>query len=571
MSNVERLILRFRDLGRELDSTIRIHEEICSSNGSVWWGWWSRPNEVVPQQVFNEMRTKARQSTTQVFLLDSGQFKMYEATCKDIHWNIDYQPTNAPEEGRKTPQYYRDSPYPAWFEFSSFTPAPNADEILRSSYSYVNIPEFFVNGPKQDPFEDKVVYSMQELLQQHRTLWFIRQQHNEDSQREIELTSSDRLIPEHFPKHVISTNSANLVWVSDLHFNHEGYHAYPVRASDDPLTKVLEKNLLSLRIRDEVAGMLISGDLTWSAKEEEFEEAVSFVKWSEQSLRISEYNHLVCPGNHDIKFSEENSLRNMAQMIFSQSTSEGAQGLSVEWLEEKLSDARKEWAKRSVPIASTDLRREYDLFYEKIYNLKPNEFGCSGRKMLIGNAVPVEIVSLNSNYLEQHRGSFQGHGFVSEKQLNFVADSMGWDRNNHPDYAKPLRIVMLHQHLLPVSFREKATENAMYSVTLDAEEIMRWLIKHEVNLVLHGHMHQPFWTKLRRTRSWQGDEQKEHELCIVGLGSTGVTSTHIGEIGKRTFGVLEFKARELNVKVYAISDTDGTSEKVFTVPISYSC
>ena len=51
----------------------------------------------------------------------------------------------------------------------------------------------------------------------------------------------------------------------------------------------------------------------------------------------------------------------------------------------------------------------------------------------------------------------------------------------------------------------------LYSVALDAEAITRWLVEHRVNLVVHGHMHQPFIAEVSRpvTPATPGDHPRQ--------------------------------------------------------------
>lgn len=49
-----------------------------------------------------------------------------------------------------------------------------------------------------------------------------------------------------------------------------------------------------------------------------------------------------------------------------------------------------------------------------------------GRKFLLGGHKVVEVAALNSCVLQQVKDSFLGMGFIGEKQLSNVAESMGW-------------------------------------------------------------------------------------------------------------------------------------------------
>ena len=79
-----------------------------------------------------------------------------------------------------------------------------------------------------------------------------------------------------------------------------------------------------------------------------------------------------------------------------------------------------------------------------------------GRRFLLGGAVPVEIVCLNSSLLGQEPGVFQGHGFIGEDQLRHAAREVGWEANRDSgdaDLPRAVRIAVVHHHLLPVIYR----------------------------------------------------------------------------------------------------------------------
>jgi len=178
------------------------------------------------------------------------------------------------------------------------------------------------------------------------------------------------------------------------------------------------------------------------------------------------------------------------------------------------------------------------------------------------NNTVIEIVMLNSSTLQQDPKIFQGHGFIGEKQLKFAGNSMGWDdkQNNN----KSFRIVALHHNLFPVTYTESLTKGKTYSVVFDAEALIRWVIKYRVNLVLHGHMHQPYHIKVKRKGLLNDDI--EHEFDIVGLGSTG-DKTDLGEINANTFGILDFSTGDCEILIYTIHHINP-SEKKYTIKIS---
>src|SRR5262249_28655161 len=155
----------------------------------------------------------------------------------------------------------------------------------------------------------------------------------------------------------------------------------------------------------------------------------------------------------------------------------------------------------------------------------------------------------------QRAGVFRGHGFVGEDQLKDAANAFGWSSESTAG-GRPFRIVMLHHHLVPVNYREQPDPTISYSVTLDAEALMRWVVQYRVDIVLHGHMHQPSCVRLSKPLELKGEVRGWHDFYVVGMGSTGVARDHQGAIGRNTFGVLSFDAQGVKVTVYGVYPTD---------------
>src|SRR5882672_2764765 len=89
------MALRFRDLVGPPDSTIQRHNDLIASTSEkrVWWGWWSKPQEKVPFNVFAQFTALTKTKKILIFLVDSGQEKLYLAEIDDVY----YSPADQPE------------------------------------------------------------------------------------------------------------------------------------------------------------------------------------------------------------------------------------------------------------------------------------------------------------------------------------------------------------------------------------------------------------------------------------------------------------------------------------------
>jgi hypothetical protein len=134
------------------------------------------------------------------------------------------------------------------------------------------------------------------------------------------------------------------------------------------------------------------------------------------------------------------------------------------------------------------------------------------------------------------------------------------------------RILMLHHHIVPVTYRENATVDVHGSIVFDANAIIEWIADHGIDLVLHGHQHQPFLTRLsyplRHEGLSDGSIARWHEFYVVGLGSTGVNIEHLGEIKKNVYGVLDLKSDGIEISIRSISPSRTyKSGTLWSVPI----
>lgn len=523
------LILRFRDLVTAPGGTIAAHKAICDT-GHVWWGWWSKAGERVPLEVFADFKSMASQDNgLECLLFDSGRRCLFRVRCNDITWDNTRTSIQSPEPDR-TPGYYGTQAYLAWFKLIKIDDTAIEDaETLLHIYSYVQVDQFFDSDTSRyTRFYGKRVASLEELRQQDRTIWFIREALASAPSHELLLLDAHSLTPAHFPEFFYQSTSRQLLWVSDLHF---GKHAFP-------LVNTPAMGALAYRIEDalvkqmskHIGGLIVSGDVTWSATPEQYEQAKGFLAGVTSWTRLHNYQLAVCPGNHDICFSKDPSKKH-----------------------------------EPVTYPPEEAQQAFAQFYNDLFYVAPNEYLCSGRRFLLGGEVPIEIVCLNSSLLKQTPGWFQGHGFIGDAQLDYAAKAMGWSQGER---VGPVRMLVVHHHLLPVTYREEPIAGRIYSVALDAEALVRWIIRHKVQIVLHGHMHQLFYSRVTRSEDFMNASQEEHAFHVFGMGSTGVHEDHLGELKANMFAVLSFTRDSVTVHYYSVHRTNpsGLIRRI-TVPL----
>lgn len=506
------IILRFRDLVTEENRTIELHQEIIKSKNYVWWGWWNKGNEKVPFDEFAVLKQQMKE-TLDLYLMDSGQKRLYKAKCCDMEYRAEGK-IESPKIDH-TPDYYNNQSYYAWFKL---TEIQECDSTLVRKFSYINVNSVYVESSSDySKFNNKRIYNIQEMIQQNRTLWFVRNYEEEkDSDYEIALVDAFVVEPHDFSGKYYETNCDSLLWLSDLHFGKDNHFKVKIEDSTDvTMTMHIESACKSEKSSIEIerlGGMLITGDITSFGEAAGFEKAKEFLKDLNRILvrKLNAENIVICPGNHDLIRKEKELGKDVPEKVWE----------------------------------SPDSIKAYKEFYYSIYNLNPNQYLACGRKLLMPCGRTVEIASLNSLILQQYK-DFEGHGFLSKEQLEYVAEKMDWKEN---EQTNSIRIVMMHHHYLPTCFVEQVDVKKPSSVVYDAERLMQWLIKYNVGFLLHGHKHQAFIKKISNFESVNGivDVNRSKNIYVIGMGGTGASKCD------NKFATITFRFDEIIVRYFRI-------------------
>lgn len=511
----ETIILRFRDLVTAENKTIEEHSAIIAKEGYVWWAWWKKGHEQTPFTEFAMLGESARTTPLMVYLVDSGKRKnaVYHAMCADI--KLDKSTTILSPNKDKTPEYYRDQEYCAWFKF---TKIESCEDIELGRFSYVDCKSLFTDKDTDySMFDSKKIHSIQELVQQNRTVWFVRKARYSDRDNEIVLLNSDLIQPAHFSKKYHQSSGDTIIWLSDLHLSD---HLFKPESGSILREQALSQCILKClkRYNVAVAGLVISGDITSRAEKDGFQYAKELLKNLNSEIPgLNPENILICPGNHDFA-REHEKLPSEKEPAFIYERPDNAAGFID--------------------------------FYHSIYKLNPNHYFASGKKLLLSSGHLVEIAALNSLVLQQYP-NFEGHGYISQEQLEFVADSMGWNSGTHQN---AVRIVMMHHHYLPTCYTEIIDVAKASSVVYDADRLMKWLIEYNVKVLIHGHKHTSFVAQVNYPAKSEDniDIDNMQRIAVAGMGGTGASGTD------NKFAAIHFKDHEMVIDFYRIYSDRST-------------
>lgn len=506
----------------ENNGTIDTHKNMIAKEGHVWWGWWNKGNENVPFDDFSLLKDKIANQPEKLFLMDSGQKKLYTVTCSDISYSENKKPS---PDKNLTPDYYDEQKYYAWFKLDEIEEC-DIDEVRK--YTYVKVDSLFAeNSSNYDKFYGKRIYSIDEMIQQNRTIWFVRDyDEKKDRDYEIQLLNSNIVEPCDFSEKYFESGSDTLLWLSDLHFgSNDVFKVKAENPTDTTLTKHIQNAYTDF---EKIGGLIITGDITSCGKPEGFSKAKEFIVDLNRYLarELTSENIIFCPGNHDFVRKEEMLGDGVPEMV----------------------------------SENPDSIKYYKDFYSSIHNLTPNKYMACGRKLLMSTGITVEIVALNSLILQQYK-NFEGHGFLSSEQLEYVAKSMQWEENRQ---TSSFRIAIMHHHYLPACYVEKIDVKRPSSVVYDAERLAQWLAKYNIKLLLHGHKHQSFVSKIGLFNNEDPEirEDKIKNIYVVGMGGTGA------EKCENKIAALKFCKNEIELKFFRIyADNTEKDKSVQTIHI----
>jgi 3',5'-cyclic AMP phosphodiesterase CpdA/tetratricopeptide (TPR) repeat protein len=292
-----------------------------------------------------------------------------------------------------------------------------------------------------------------------------------------------------------------VVHLSDVHFGsylkdgaerraHRFFAGEDSRTLDDELVPELRAQAAERGVDPSAIDLVVSGDLTYRARPDEFEQAAGFLGRLCDGLDLPRDKVVLVPGNHD-----------------------------VSW-----------------PAATTDVSRRFDdylSFLESFYgeDLFRERHPLITWDLKVGSSRPepseilgfstdghVAFAALSSCVYETDQDHY---GFVGRKQLDRLTELV---QARASDVHTKIAVLHHHLHPFPEAIALPGNEPwADASTTRDAGLVERRLEKLGFDLVLHGHKHKP---QVRQTyvspRTPNPAIQTARPLVVSGCGSTGV-------------------------------------------------
>lgn len=301
---------------------------------------------------------------------------------------------------------------------------------------------------------------------------------------------------------------SKILHISDPHFSEDVGRFLYAKRRDDWADAVVEKLIIQKWIPDVI---VISGDLTYAGDVADFDVARTCIEQLrgllQQSGTQSSPALVIVPGNHDIR-----------------------------------------WKVDGEPAKELQRLAGYRSFQRTFFQTSDiNAYDCTSH---IGD--DLIVVGLNSARIETEETA--GLGYVGQEQLQVALRPL---REATTLGVSAARVAVLHHHLLPVVWSERLPDvgrAGRYSLTLDAEAVQQKLIDSGVELVLHGHQHQPF---IREIIDYLGGGRQHNtsprRLIISAAGSVSVARSHLGYYGRNHFQTIEVTSHAIEFTYYSSS------------------
>ncbi len=517
-------LFRYRDLVAE---TIKEHQAIIENEGSCWWGWWKRPSEDFRREVWDALRQRVKdQGGEWVGLFDSGNTSdnsVIKAYVTEVilpmtdEGGTQLKSPPVPKEQEKfIPSYYRRSPYSrAWMRISEI----GSSFQFFGRYSY-DVAPALPGIPAQylSRLRGKVIIDSDELRTMDTTIWQVRSC-KEDDHAEKFLVPAIR-ITEPISVEPIRTLGKQILPLTDLHFANNAnseirsQHVWGYPANRERKTTLADAVGSALK-NTKVGLLVISGDLTFLADDQEFTEALKSIRSLFGMLGLGSDHVVVVPGNHDILWTK---------------------------------DARQTYdPMQKIDNASEEARKRYSEFYEKLLGHSPNEDCSMGRRYVFPSGCIVDVCALNTSDLESRKNYLAGMGRTHPLAFGKVSQQLNWDTEFQ---SLALRLLVMHHHLTATEDVENPAEYSKgFGMAMDAKKTLREAARCGVHLVLYGHRHRAFF--------WWGSvyalpEEKETNWqlgCVSILGGGSAGSSDVVD-NKNYFNLLNITSSEVIVRMF---------------------
>jgi len=297
--------------------------------------------------------------------------------------------------------------------------------------------------------------------------------------------------------------------LSDLHVSSQHYkHRFPkgqLNKNEHSAGELLRDDLKTLNLVGKIDGVVFTGDFVWSGDMEEFLRAQEVIEEILDAVGVGLDRTLLIPGNHDIR-----------------------------------------WAPGDLSSTPFDNRASRDLYDAFLKILGKTSDGTVDVLELMSRSgmVKLRILGLDSNRVEGPEAP--GIGYVSRQSL--LAAKQYLDTMQAASGSKNVLTWMaVHHHIFPAcSLPLGDAQKKKVSVMGNAAELLDYANQWGIEMVLHGHEHQPSVTVARRWPVDDGDVFAP--VTSLGAGSFGVIRDHLGPFSRNHYYVIHRRPDEIIIR-----------------------
>jgi 3',5'-cyclic AMP phosphodiesterase CpdA len=308
--------------------------------------------------------------------------------------------------------------------------------------------------------------------------------------------------------------------ISDLHVS-PGYYRFrltvPGGAPHNPnvgsAVELLFEDLSAMGLEKRIDALVLTGDFVWSGGDPaEFSQALVVVEEIIERLGLKTKQVLVIAGNHDLAWNP-------------------------------------------TPLAPPHHNKPASrLNYENFYHLLKGKKVSGECEMITvvsrSGRVKLRIVGLDSNRVESEKAA--GLGYVARETFQQAAKLLERDRVDGYDAVHSWMAV--HHHVFPASsIQLEDAQQKRVSLIGNALEVQQYATRWGVEMILHGHEHQPSVTVARRWPVELGDEFAP--LTVIGAGSFSVCREKLGPFSRNQYFVLYRRADDVIVRSRQTGET----------------
>lgn len=274
--------------------------------------------------------------------------------------------------------------------------------------------------------------------------------------------------------------------------------------------ELLLEDLDRMKIRNRVDALVISGDFVWRGVMAEFQRAREIVDELRNHLGLLPRQLLLVPGNHDVEWNPSNFAA-------------AGPGIGVS---------------RENFVAFGELLGVWQQAPQPVVELPSR-----------GKGRTLRFLCLDSNRVEGPEAA--GIGFVSRESLNETREAL---ERLPPAQTPTVNIMVVHHHVLPATSADVLqAQSRKVSVMANAAEVLNCANRWNVQLVLHGHEHQPSITVARR---WPIDVGVDFcPLAVLGAGSFSVKRDFLGPFSRQQYYVVYLRKDNVVVRSRAMGPT----------------